>query len=250
MFLFKPGHTASHPTRLFLIDNNRSISALTLLYNSMMKFPIFEVRWLDRCCRSVISVLSTFREVHPPDLHVFLRYTSLSFLVFSVVMSFILCHPCRPIILIFHLLCFVPLRHFLSVPPTSLSLSHENSQRPSPSSYFTYPVLSLLLNDSLLSSLASYFSFIRLPPITFIFLFISSHFTSCFLCEVSAISTQLTSGASSPLLSSILLLDMKRDTSATTMTAGRSMRRRQLKAGRRAASNQCNRKKYSYCVDR
>lgn len=102
----------------------------------------------------------------------------------------------------------------------------------------TYPFLSLLLNDSLPASLASYFSFIRLPPITFIFLFISSHFTSCFLCEVSAISTQLTSGAPSALLSSILLLDMKRDTSATTVTAGRSMRRRQLKAGRRAASKQ------------
>lgn len=114
----------------------------------------------------------------------------------------------------------------------------------------TYPVLSQLLNDSLPSSLASYFSFIRLPPITFIFLFISSHFTSCFLCEVSAISTQLTSGAPSALLSSILLLDMKRDTSATTVTGGRSMRRRQLKAGRRAASKQRNRKKYSYCADR
>lgn len=114
----------------------------------------------------------------------------------------------------------------------------------------TYPVLSLLLNDSLPSSLASYFSFIRLPPITFIFLIISSHFTSCFLCEVSAISTQLTSGVPSALLSSILLLDMKRDTSAATVTAGRSMRRRQLKAGRRAASMQRNRKKYSHCADR
>jgi len=112
--------------------------------------------------------------------------------------------------------------------------------------FLTYPVLSQLLNDSLPSSLASYFSFIRLPPITFIFFIISSHFTSCFLCEVSAISTQLTSGAPSALLSSILLLDMKRDTSATTVTAGRSMQRRQLKA----ASMQRNRKKYSHCVDR
>jgi hypothetical protein len=66
--------------------------------------------------------------------------------------------------------------------------------------FLSYAVLSLPLNDSLLSFFVSYFSFIRLPPITFIFLFISSHFTSCFLCEVSAISTQLTSGASPCLI--------------------------------------------------
>lgn len=217
-----------------------------------MKFPLFEVRWLDRCWRSVFSVLSSFREVHPPDLHVFLHYTSVNFLVFSVVMSFILFHPCSPIILIFHLLSFCPASSF-SFRSSNLFITFPRKLPASLSIVLptlTYPVLSLLLNDSLPSSLASYFSFIRLPPITFIFLFISSHFTSCFLCEVSAISTQLTSGAPSALLSSILLLDMKRDTSATTMTAGRSMRRRQLKAGRRAASNQRNRKKYSYCVDR
>ena len=94
------------------------------------------------------------------------------------------------------------------------------------------------------------FSSLQPPAITFISLFISSHFTSCFPCEVSAISTQLASCAPCFWLSSILLLDMKRDTSATTVTAGRSMKQRQLKASGRAARTWPNRKKNSNCVDR
>lgn len=105
-------------------------------------------------------------------------------------------HPCCPFTF------FCPASSF-SFRSSNLSITSPR-KLPSYLSFFvvvyvlTYLVLSLLLNDSLLSSLASDFSFIRLPPITFIFLFISSHFTSCVLCEVSAISTQLTSGAPLP----------------------------------------------------
>lgn len=60
-------------------------------------------------------------------------------------------------------------------------------------------------------------------------------FTSCFPWEVTAISRQPTSRVSFVLLSSILLLDMKRDTGVAVVTAGRSMRGRQMKTSERAA---------------